>query len=128
MTSIGVADTTTCSSDYELVVDRVAGLVDVAFTIVEGRQSVIADIIVEGNRKTTEHLVREQVELLETELLDLSALARSRRNLYDTGAFSIVDITREDLEGDVPAASGFIATRRGIQRLTIRSLSASTWP
>src|SRR4029453_12804727 len=31
------------------------------------------------------------------------ALAKSRRNLYDTGAFSIVDITREELEGDVPA-------------------------
>ena len=26
--------------------------------------------------------------------LDLSALAQSRRNLYDTGAFSVVDITR----------------------------------
>ena len=35
--------------------------------------------------------------------LNLSALARSRRNLYDTGAFSIVDITREELEGDAPA-------------------------
>ncbi len=90
-------------SDYELVIDRGAGHVDVAFTIVEGRQSVIADIVVEGTQKTSEHLVREQVELAEAQLLDLGALARSRRNLYDTGAFSIVDITREDLEGDAPA-------------------------
>ena len=64
---------------------------------------MIADIAVEGNQKTSEHLVREQFELSTTQPLDLSALARSRRNLYDTGAFSIVDITREDLEGDAPA-------------------------
>ena len=48
--------------------------------------------------------MREQVELSPSQPLDLSALARSRRNLYDTGAFSIVDITREELEGDAPAA------------------------
>jgi outer membrane protein insertion porin family len=34
--------------------------------------------------------------------LDLGALARSRRNLYGTSAFSIADITREDLESDKP--------------------------
>ncbi len=90
-------------SNYALVLDRTAGEVDVAFTVVEGRQSVIADIAIEGTGKTSEHLVREQVELSAGQPLNLSALAKSRRNLYDTGAFSIVDITREDLEGDAPA-------------------------
>ena len=78
--------------------------VDVTFNVVEGRQSVIAEIAIEGTQKTSEHLVREQVELSTSQPLDFSALAKSRRNLYNTGAFSIVDITREDLEGDVPAA------------------------
>ena len=50
--------------------------------------------------------------------LDLGGLAQSRRNLYETGAFSIVDITREDVEGAEPAPSdsGQGAERRG--RLT----------
>lgn len=83
--------------DYELVLDRKAGRVDVRFTIEEGAQSVIADIVVEGNDSTSDRLVREQLELQPDQPLDLGALARSRRNLYDTRAYSIVDITREEL-------------------------------
>jgi outer membrane protein assembly complex protein YaeT len=90
-------------SNYSLVVDRGAGEVDVAFTVSEGRQSVIAEIAIEGNEKTSQRLVREQIELSEEQPLDLGALAKSRRNLYSTGAFSIVDIVREELEGDRPA-------------------------
>jgi outer membrane protein assembly complex protein YaeT len=89
-------------SDYELVLDRTAGRVDVRFSITEGTQSRIAGITIQGNDKTSEHLVREQLELQPSEVLDLAALARSRRNLYDTGAFSVVDITREEL----PAVDG----------------------
>jgi outer membrane protein assembly complex protein YaeT len=87
-------------SDYELVLDRPAGRVDVRFTIREGLQSVVAGVAVQGNDQTSERLVREQVEIRPEEPLDLSAIARARRNLYDTGAFSIVDITREELESD----------------------------
>jgi outer membrane protein assembly complex protein YaeT len=87
-------------SDYDLVLDRPAGRVDVHFTIREGLQSVVAGINVQGNEKTSERLVREQVEIRPEQQLDLSALARSRKNLYDTRAFSIVDITREELESD----------------------------
>lgn len=84
-------------TDYELVLDREAGLVDVRFDVIEGAQSVIAEVLVEGNDKTSERLVREQLELQPAEALNLSALARSRRNLYDTRAYSIVDIKRDEL-------------------------------
>jgi outer membrane protein assembly complex protein YaeT len=91
-------------SEYALVVDRNAARVDVGFTIAEGRQSVVAEIAVEGNRRTTDDLVRGEIELTPSEPLDLAVLARSRRNLYNTGAFSIADITREDIEGAAPAS------------------------
>ena len=81
--------------EYSLVLDRRSGQVDVALAVEEGPQSVIADLRVEGNRKTSDRLVREQLEIEPAQPLDLSALGRSRRNLYDTGAFSMVDITRE---------------------------------
>ena len=70
-----------------------------AFTISEGRQSVIAGITIEGNDKVSDQLVRRQIQLTTAQPLDLSALARSRRNLYDTGAFSVVDITRRRSRG-----------------------------
>ena len=84
-------------SEYGLAVDRNAGTVDVAFTVAEGRQSVVSEIAVTGNRKTSERLVRREVELVPLQPLDLAVLAKSRQNLYGTGAFSIADITREEV-------------------------------
>jgi len=83
-------------SDYSLVIDRGAGQVDVTFTINEGRQSVINDIRIAGNHRVSDHLIGEQIQLMPGKPLDLSALARSRRNLYDTGAFSVVDVNRRE--------------------------------
>jgi outer membrane protein assembly complex protein YaeT len=85
-------------TDYELALDRTAGRVDVRFEIEEGRQSVVADIRIDGNDKTSERLVREQVQLQPNEPLVLGDLSTSRKNLYDTRAFSLVDVTREELQ------------------------------
>jgi outer membrane protein assembly factor BamA/autotransporter translocation and assembly factor TamB len=98
-------------SDYSLVVDRIAGQVDVTFTIAEGTQSVVSDILVRGNRRIDEQLVRDQLVVEPGQPLDLSALAKSRRNLYDTGAFSTVRIDQggrnrdEDRDANVAAGS-----------------------
>ncbi len=93
-------------SEYALVLDRPAARVDVAFAIVEGRQNVVASIDVAGNRRTSEQLIRGQVELTPSQPLDLAVLARSRRNLYSTGAYSIADITRVDVDNEKTVASG----------------------
>jgi outer membrane protein assembly factor BamA/autotransporter translocation and assembly factor TamB len=83
-------------SDYSLVLDRAVGVVDVTFTITEGRQNIVGPIQVRGTQRLDETLVRRQLELQPGEPLDLSALAKSRRNLYDTGAFSTVRINQGD--------------------------------
>jgi outer membrane protein assembly factor BamA len=80
------------------VLDRNAGRVDVQFEVEEGRQTVIADIAVTGNDQTSDRLVREQLEVTVGAPLDIGALARSRRNLYDTSAFAIADISRHEVE------------------------------
>ena len=87
-------------SEYAVVIDRSAARVDIAFTIVEGRQNVVAGISVVGNHRISEQLVLGEVEFVSSQPLDLAVLARSRRNLYNTGAFSIAEITREDANGD----------------------------
>jgi outer membrane protein assembly complex protein YaeT len=86
-------------SDYDLTIDRATGEVDVAFSIREGLQNVIAGVTIQGNESVSENLVRRQIQLMDAQHLDLSALAESRRNLYDTGAFSLVDITRKEVDG-----------------------------
>jgi len=96
-------------SEYALVLDRSAARVDLAFTIVEGRQNVVANIAVEGNRRTSERLVRGQIELTPLQPLDLAVLARSRRNLYNTGAYSIADITRSSVDNETTASPGSTA-------------------
>jgi outer membrane protein assembly complex protein YaeT len=84
-------------TDYQLVLDRQAGRVDVQFEIDEGRQTVVAEIVVTGNDQTSDRLIQEQLEVNAGAPLDVGALARSRRNLYDTGAFSIADVSREEI-------------------------------
>jgi outer membrane protein assembly factor BamA len=55
-------------------------------------------VAITGNDRTSDRLIREQLEVDVGAPLDIGALARSRRNLYDTGAFSIADIERAEIE------------------------------
>ena len=91
-------------SRYTLALDRDLGTVDIVFAIEEGQKSTIAGLKVEGNRKTSGRLVSEQLEVENGQPLDLAALGRSRRNLYNTGAFSMVDIIRTPVTPPEPAA------------------------
>ena len=86
--------------DYQLALDRTAAVVDVNFAIAEGPRTVVKDIQVAGNEKTSQRLVRAELDIELGAPLDLSALGRSRRNLYDTGAFASVDLTREPIAAE----------------------------
>ena len=90
---------------YRLTIDRVGGRAAVAFTVDEGRQSIVKDIRIAGNDKTSERLVREQIIVSPDEPLNLQALSRSRKNLYDSGAFSIVDLSRDTVVDTTPTRS-----------------------
>ena len=90
---------------YQLTIDRVGGRAGVAFTVEEGRQSIVSEVRVAGNDKTSERLVREQITVVPNEPLNLQALSRSRKNLYDSGAFSIVDLSRDTVVETMPAGN-----------------------
>jgi outer membrane protein insertion porin family len=90
---------------HQLTVDRVGGRTTVAFTINEGRQAIVSEIRIAGNDETSERLVREQLIVTPAEPLNLQALSRSRKNLYDSGAFSVVDLSRDTVVEAAPAAS-----------------------
>ena len=96
--------------NYQLTIDRIGGRAGVRFIVNEGRQAVVADIRVAGNDKTSDRLVREQLEITPAQPLNLRALSRSRKSLYDSGAFSSVDLSRDTVveSADGGAAIGAI--------------------
>jgi outer membrane protein assembly factor BamA len=89
--------------------DPKQGVVDLLFQIVENRRNVVQEIIVEGNRNTSEELIRSQLEIRPGDVLDLRKVGSSRQSLYKTGAYSTVEITREEL--DSPGADRVLRLR-----------------
>ena len=104
---------------YQLTIDRIAGRTTIDFAINEGRQAIVAEVRIAGNDETSNRLVREQVLLTPGTPLNLQALSRSRKNLYDSGAFSVVDLSRETVleapqTGLVGAITGLQPTQKPV--------------
>jgi len=82
-----------------------AGVIDITFQIAEGVHSVVREVVVQGNDKTSENLIRSQLEIAPGDVLNLQRVGFSRRNLYHTGAYSMVEIANEEM-GDTPSTNG----------------------
>jgi outer membrane protein assembly complex protein YaeT len=100
--------------NYELTIDRIAGRTSLSFVVNEGRQAIVAGIRVAGNDETSDRLVREQLEVTPAEPLNLRALSRSRKNLYDSGAFSTVDLSRDTVV-ETPDSGALVGAITGSQ-------------
>ncbi|MGH9633049.1 MAG: translocation/assembly module TamB domain-containing protein [Bryobacteraceae bacterium] len=82
-----------------------SGQIDVSFKIQEGKQSIVKDVEVAGTDHTSPSLVRSQLEVEPQKVLVLDELSRSRRNLYRTGAYSLVDVERREIENSRDVAA-----------------------
>jgi outer membrane protein assembly complex protein YaeT len=89
---------TDASIGSELRVNPATGASSLLFRIEENAKSVVQDIRVEGNVRTSDSFIRRQIALSQGDSLDPALLARSRRQLYDMGAFSLVDIEPLEME------------------------------
>lgn len=96
-------------TEFRMVRTTEKKTVDITFRITEGRQSVVRDVRVEGRDNTSENLVRTQVDTRVGDIVDFTRLGESRRNLYGTGAFALVEIAREDMEPEENAATSAAA-------------------
>ena len=83
---------------YTQVKDVPRRIVDVSFKIDENQQRVLSGIEIEGNQKTSTNLVRTQIDLKPGEIVSYDKLSQARSNLYNTGAYSFVEITATPLE------------------------------
>ena len=92
-------------------------LVNLNFQITENTKGVVEDVIVEGNRDTSEKLIRSQLDIKPGDPVNLVKIGSSRRKLYHTGAFAVVDIARED---QAPQAGSAVAAGTKLVRLRVR--------
>ena len=99
-----------------------AGELDAIVKITENRQSIAREIVVEGNDKTSQNLILSQIEVKPGDILNLKKLSDSRRNLYHIGAYSLVDIAREEiaLETAGQSADRSVVARQKAIRLRVK--------
>lgn len=90
--------------------------VDLTFAVVEGPQTLVDHVIVVGNRRTSEDVIRREVVLEPGAPLGLAAVLESRRRLSQLGLFRRIDI-RELEHGP--------ATRRDVL-ITVEEAAATT--
>ncbi len=94
--------------------------VDIEFQIEEQDRDVIREIAVEGAQHVDENYIRGRLVSSEGETLLTEENDRSRRRLYDTGAFALVDLETERIEGDEGGARG---EKPLLLRATVREVS-----
>ena len=87
--------------------------VDITFQITENSKTVVQSVGVEGNRDTSDRFVLGQLELDQGDPLNYEKTARARRDLYDTGAYSLVDIQAQ------PAVSAAAAADQQIKPVSL---------
>ncbi|MEZ5404165.1 MAG: translocation/assembly module TamB domain-containing protein [Bryobacteraceae bacterium] len=80
---------------YQVTRGNGSGLAAVKFSIVENQRSVITSVKVEGADHTSESFVKKQIVLEQGLPVDFDLLGRSRRNLYDTGAYSLIEVEQQ---------------------------------
>ncbi len=73
---------------------------DLQFTIDEGQQQFVRQVVVTGLETTRQSLVAKQMELKPGSPLSPEAMADIQRKLYDLGIFSQVDMAIQNPDGD----------------------------
>jgi outer membrane protein assembly complex protein YaeT len=83
---------------YSQVKDVPKKIVDVTFNILENQQRIFQEVEIEGNQNTSESLVRTQIAFKPGAIVSYDKLSQARSNLYNTGAYSFVEIAVMPLE------------------------------
>ncbi len=77
--------------------------VDISWDLAPGNPIKVDSIMVEGNSKVKEALIRRELKIQQGQYFNLGKVVASKQNLYDTGCFTSVEIEPEGL--DLPSGS-----------------------
>ncbi len=94
--------------DSATAVNPQTGRVDITYAIVEGAISYVNQIIIRGNVKTRDLVIRRELRLAPGERFDGEKLRRSKERLYNLGYFE--EVTLETTPTDVPDKRDLVVT------------------
>ena len=80
---------------YDLKKDEKKGLTDVTFNVIPGEKVYINDVIISGNGRTLDRVIRRDVYLAPGDLFNLTDFEDSRKKLRRTGFFENVSIEQK---------------------------------
>lgn len=73
-----------------------SGRIDLLFTVQEGPQSFVEKIVIQGNNKTKDKVIRRELALAPGEVYDTTLADASKQRLENLGYFSKVDVSAQD--------------------------------
>lgn len=82
---------------YRVSHDPAKALANVLFQITERRKSIIREIVVEGNQRTSQSFVLSQLDFQVGDVLDFARINESRRRFYATRVYSSADFMTEEI-------------------------------
>jgi outer membrane protein insertion porin family len=91
----------------------------VEFQIREGIQTIVERILVLGNEKTRDSIIKKRIRLKENEPLSLSRLLQTQQALYRLGVFDQVRVTQQNAENARPYQDVVVRLQES-KRFTIR--------
>jgi outer membrane protein assembly complex protein YaeT len=83
--------------NYAIERRQSAPLLDIEFQITENKQQVVERITVEGANQSGDDFARSRLTFAPNRPLDYITLNQSRKRLYDTGAYAVVDMNTVEI-------------------------------
>jgi len=80
---------------YSPRVDKEKGIIDIVYNVIAGDKVYINDVIISGNIRTLDRVIRRNIYLAPKDLFNLTDFKDSRNALNRTGFFETVDIKQQ---------------------------------
>ncbi len=120
--------TVTEKAEFEPAGDHVA--VHLSLEITEGPEASVGRILIRGNRRTQDEVLRRELEIYAKETYDIDRVARAQKNLIETGLFQqvFIEVVKPaTIEGEKVVADLSVSVReREFKRLET-SIGWGTW-
>ena len=76
----------------EFIRDEKAKTINISYTVVEGEKVYISKIVIKGNTRTREHIIRREIPVEEGDCYNQALVNLAEGNLRGTGYFKVVNI------------------------------------
>lgn len=136
----------TCRVEPTTLLNPQTEKVDLTYTLTEGGITYVEDVIIQGNAKTKDPIIRREIRVAPGERFDGERLRRSKERLYNLGYFEDISLdtapgsdaghrdlvvnVKEAKTGEFSFGGGFSSVDRvvGFAEVTQRNFDILNWP